>query len=148
MVSRERAGRGPPLRGFGQTNAPAVRGVQRLRPRLDYELHATGLGRNDLGALPVAAGLGRRRARADLPLALNGLRASEATGADVAALGVERGHWLLRHHPQGRQGRDPPAPRTAPLLTWPSTDAAKGRYARLLMAGGWTGTAPGGSSAE
>ena len=28
-------------------------------PRLDYESHAIGLGRNELGALPVAAGLGR-----------------------------------------------------------------------------------------
>src|SRR6184192_1945886 len=29
------------------------------RPRLDYESHATGLDRNELGALLVAAGLGR-----------------------------------------------------------------------------------------
>ena len=28
------------------------------RPRLDYESHATGLDRNELGALLVAAGLG------------------------------------------------------------------------------------------
>src|SRR5215471_18440678 len=30
------------------------------RPRLDYESHATGLDRNELGALLVAAGLGRQ----------------------------------------------------------------------------------------
>jgi len=29
------------------------------RPRLDYESHATGLDRNEVGALLVAAGLGR-----------------------------------------------------------------------------------------
>jgi len=29
-------------------------------PRLDYESHATGLDRNELGALLVAAGLGHR----------------------------------------------------------------------------------------
>ena len=29
------------------------------RPRLDYESHATGLDRNELGALLVAAGLAR-----------------------------------------------------------------------------------------
>ena len=52
------------------------------RPRLDYESHATGLDRNELGALLVAAGLGRRPAEHALIslLALNGLRVSEATG--------------------------------------------------------------------
>ena len=53
-------------------------------PRLEYDSHATGLDRNELGALLVAAGL-------DLPvehalislLALNGLRVSEATGANI-----------------------------------------------------------------
>jgi hypothetical protein len=61
-----------------------------LRPRLDYESHATGLDRNELGALLVAADL----ALVWL-LALNGLRVSEATGADIEALGVERGHRTL-----------------------------------------------------
>jgi integrase/recombinase XerD len=32
--------------------------VQVRRPRLDYESHATGLDRNEVGALVVAAGLG------------------------------------------------------------------------------------------
>ena len=35
------------------------------RPRLDYESHATGLDRNELGALPVAAGLGPPVERTD-----------------------------------------------------------------------------------
>src|SRR6266540_3533023 len=62
------------------------------RPRLDYESHATGLDRNELGALLVAAGLGPPAEHALISLlALNGLRVSEATGADIEALGVERG---------------------------------------------------------
>jgi integrase/recombinase XerD len=62
------------------------------RPRLDYESHATGLDRNELGALLVAAGLGvpAEHALISLP-ALNGLCVSEATGASIEALGVERG---------------------------------------------------------
>src|SRR3981081_2861971 len=66
------------------------------RPRLDYESHATGLDRNELGALLVAAGLGVSAEHALISLlALNGLRVSEATGADIEALGLERGHRTL-----------------------------------------------------
>jgi site-specific recombinase XerD len=66
------------------------------RPRLDYESHATGLDRNELGAILVAAGLAGARDHALLSmLALNGLRISEALGADVDALGLERGHRTL-----------------------------------------------------
>ena len=66
------------------------------RPRLDYESHATALDRNELGALLVAAGLGPpvEHALTSL-LALNGLRVSEATGADIEHLGLERGHRTL-----------------------------------------------------
>src|SRR5262249_22437729 len=54
------------------------------RPRLDYESHATGLDRNELGALLVAAGLGPPGEHALVSLlALNGLRVSEATGANI-----------------------------------------------------------------
>jgi hypothetical protein len=43
------------------------------RPRLDYESHATGLDRNELGALLVAAGLGAPGEHALISLlALNG----------------------------------------------------------------------------
>jgi integrase/recombinase XerD len=57
------------------------------RPRLDYESHATGLDRNEPGALLVAAGLGSPDEHALISLlALNGLRASEATGAGIEAL--------------------------------------------------------------
>jgi len=68
------------------------------RPRLDYESHATGLDRNELGALLVAAGLCLPADHALISLlALNGLRVSEATGADIQALGIERGHRTLGH---------------------------------------------------
>ena len=66
------------------------------RPRLDYKSHATGLDRNELGALLVAAGLGPPVEHALISvLALNGLRVSEATNADIEALGIERGHRTL-----------------------------------------------------
>jgi integrase/recombinase XerD len=58
------------------------------RPRVDYESHAVALDRNELGALLVAAGLGPPAEHALISLlALNGLRVSEATGADIEHLG-------------------------------------------------------------
>jgi integrase/recombinase XerD len=63
------------------------------RPRIEYESHAVGLDRNELGALLAAAGLGPPAGHA--LLALNGLRVSEATGADIEHLGLERGHRTL-----------------------------------------------------
>ena len=85
------------------------------RPRLDYESHATGLDRNELGALLVAAGLGPPAEHALISLlALNGLRVSEATGADIEALGVERGHrTLVITRKGGKVVTIPLAPRTA-----------------------------------
>ena len=66
------------------------------RPRVDYESHAVALDRNELGALLVAAGLGLAAGHALISLlALNGLRVSEATGADIEHLGLERGHRTL-----------------------------------------------------
>jgi site-specific recombinase XerD len=85
------------------------------RPRLDYESHAIGLGRNELGAMLVAAGLGPPAEHALISLlALNGLRVSEATGANVEALGVERGHrTLVITRKGGKVVTIPLAPRTA-----------------------------------
>jgi integrase len=85
------------------------------RPRLDYESHATGLDRNELGALLVAAGLGAPAEHALISLlALNGLRVSEATGASIEALGVERGHrTLVTTRKGGKVVTIPLAPRTA-----------------------------------
>jgi site-specific recombinase XerD len=80
------------------------------RPRLDYESHATGLDRNELGALLVAAALGSAADHALISLlALNGLRVSEATGASIEALGLERGHRTLVITRKGRQGGHHPA---------------------------------------
>jgi integrase/recombinase XerD len=85
------------------------------RPRLDYESHATGLDRNELGALLVAAGLGAATGHALICLlALNGLRVSEATGASIEALGTERGHRTLTiTRKGGKIVTIPLAPRTA-----------------------------------
>ena len=57
----------------------------------ELESHATALDRNELGALLVATGLGPPAEHALISLlALNGLRVSEATGADIEHLGLER----------------------------------------------------------
>ena len=54
---------------------------------------ATGLDSNEVGALLAAAGLGAPAEHALISLlALNGLQVCEATGADIEALGTERGH--------------------------------------------------------
>jgi integrase/recombinase XerD len=85
------------------------------RPRLDYESHATGLDRNEFGAILVAAGLGAAAEHALISLlALNGLRVSEATGANIESLGVERGHrTLVITRKGGKIVTIPLAPRTA-----------------------------------
>ena len=88
------------------------------RPRLDYESHAAGLDRNELGALLVAAGLSSARNHALVSLlALNGLRVSEALGADIDALGLERGHRTLTVTRKGAKVVTMPlAPRVARAL--------------------------------
>ena len=107
------------------------------RPRLNYESHATALDRNELGAMLVAAGLGAPAEHALISLlALNGLRVSEATGADIEQLGLERGHRTLTFTRKGgKVVTIPLAPRTAraiDLATGERTDgpiflAADGR---------------------
>src|SRR5262252_1771427 len=107
------------------------------RPRLDYESHATGLDRNEVGAMLVAAGLGPPAEHALISLlALNGLRVSEATGADIEHLGLQRGHRTLTiTRKGGKVVTIPLAPRTAraiDLATGERTDgpiflAADGR---------------------
>jgi integrase/recombinase XerD len=85
------------------------------RPRIDYESHAIGLDRNEVGALLVAAGLGPAAEHALISLlALNGLRVSEAIGADIEALALERGHRTLTVvRKGGKTVTIPLAPRTA-----------------------------------
>ena len=94
------------------TTSPAV---HVRRPRLDYESNATGLDRNEVGAILVAAGLAGARDHGLISLlTLNGLRVSEATGADIEALGLERGHRALTIvRKGGRVVTVPLAPRTA-----------------------------------
>jgi integrase len=120
------------------------------RPRLDYESHATGLDRNELGALLVAAGLGPPAEHALIPLlALNGLRVSEATGTDIQALGVERGdRTLVLTRKGGKVVTVPLAPRTARAIDLAIANGARGRSSWLLMAVGWTVMVPPGSSAR
>ena len=100
------------------------------RPRVDYESHAVALDRNELGALLVAAGLGSPTEHALISLlALNGLRVSEATGADIEHLGQDRGHRTLTiTRKGGKVVTIPLAPRTARRSTWLSANAPMGRY--------------------
>jgi integrase/recombinase XerD len=68
-----------------------------------------------------------RRARPDLAAGLNGLRVSEATGADTEQLGLERGHRTLAiTRTGGTVVTIPLAPRTGRRSTWPSMSAPKG----------------------
>jgi integrase len=119
------------------------------RPRLDYESHAAGLDRNELGSLLVAAGLGTPAEHALISLlALNGLRVSEATGARIEALGVERGHrTLVITRKGGKVVTIPLAPRTARAIDLAIGEHARGLSSVLQTAADWTATAPGGSSA-
>jgi site-specific recombinase XerD len=98
------------------------------RPRLDYESHATGLDRNELGAMLVVAGLANHRDHALVSLlALNGLRVSEAVGADIEDLGLERGHrtiTVLRKG--GKTVLVPMAPRTARTVDLAVAERASG----------------------
>jgi integrase len=122
------------------------------RPRLDYESHATGLDRNELGALLVAAGLGTAGEHALISLlALNGLRVSEATGADIEALGVERGHrTLVVTRKGGMVVTVPLAPRTARAIDLAVGERRHGtglpvrRWPPVGPARRWTDRPPGG----
>ena len=85
------------------------------RPKMDYESHAIGLDRNEIGAMLVAAGLAGARDHALISLlALNGLRVSEAIGARIENLALERGHRTLNVlRKGGKTVTMPLAPRTA-----------------------------------
>src|SRR6266702_577088 len=120
------------------------------RPRVDYESHATGLDRNELGALLVAAGLGAPAEHALISLlALNGLRVPKppALTSRPWASSWGTGRWWS----SARAARSSPSRsrHTRPgRSTWPSANAARGRYSWPPMAAGWTGMVPPGSSAR
>ena len=88
------------------------------RPKVDYESRTLGLDRNELGAFLVQAGLGSARDHAlGSLLALNGLRISEALGADIEDLDFERGHRTLKIvRKGGKHAIVPLAPRTSRAL--------------------------------
>ena len=96
----------------------------------------------------MAAGLGAAAERALISLlALNGLRVSEATGADIEGLGVERGHrTLVVTHKGGKVVTIPLAPRTARAIDLAIGERSEGpvflaadgrRLDRRGAGGGW-----------
>jgi len=89
---------------------------------------ATGLDRNEMGALLVAAGLGPAPEHALISLlALNGLRVSEATGANIEAMGIERGHRTLVITRKGSKVVTIPlAPRTARAIDLAVSERCEG----------------------
>jgi len=119
------------------------------RPRIDYESHATGLDRNELGTLLVAAGLGTAVEHALVSLlALNGLRVSEAAGADIDSLGTERGHrTMVITCKGGKVVTIPLAPRTARAIDLAIGERCEGPIFLTTDGGGWTATAPAATSA-
>jgi integrase/recombinase XerD len=88
------------------------------RPKVDYESRTLGLDRNELGALLVQAGIGSARDHALISLlAMNGLRISEALGADIDDLDHDRGHRTLKIvRKGGKHATIPLAPRTGRAL--------------------------------
>jgi integrase/recombinase XerD len=115
------------------------------RPRLDYESHAVGLDRNEMGALLVAAGLGPAADHALISLlARSGLRVSEAVGASIENPGDRAGAADAGGHPHGRQGRHRsagPADRAGGGL--PVGERCDGPVFLRPAAAAWTATAPG-----
>ena len=88
------------------------------RPKVGSDTQSTGLDRNELSALIAAArNDGLRTHALVLLLALNGLRISEALGADASDLDAERGHRVLRiTRKGGKRSTVPLAPRTAEAI--------------------------------
>ena len=78
-----------PLRRRGRRDR-ALPGGTHPPTKVDYESHVAHLDRNELGSILLTAGLSSPRDHALVSLlALNGLRLSEAIGANIEALGLE-----------------------------------------------------------
>jgi integrase/recombinase XerD len=88
------------------------------RPKVDAESRTLGLDRNELGGLLVQAGLGSPRDHALISLlALNGLRISEALGADIESMDMDRGQRTLAIvRKGGKHVNIPLVPRTGRTL--------------------------------
>jgi site-specific recombinase XerD len=113
-------------------------------PKVDYESRTLGLDRNELGGLLVQAGLGTARDDALITLlAMNGLRISEALGADIEDLDSDRGHRTLRIV---RKASSPSHPgRGEPSICAPgSGPTARSSSTATATAIGWTATQPAG----
>jgi hypothetical protein len=97
----------------------------------------------------VAAGLGTAAEHALISLlALNELRVPEATGADIEALGTERGHRTVAiTRKGGKKAVIPLAPGTARAIDLGRQRTLSRPSSPPRPASGWTGTTPGGSSA-
>lgn len=117
------------------------------RPRIAYGSHVAHLDRAEVGAILVTAGLSSPRDHALVSLlALNGLRVSEAIGADIDALGLERGHRTLTVLRKGGKGQRCRSRRASPeRSTWRSASATTGRSSPTPMVDASTGTPPRGS---
>ena len=115
------------VRGRRRAPRALVRSARPPSPA-DYESHATALDRNEIGALLVAAGLGPPGEHALISLlALNGLRVSEATSADIEHLGLERGHrTLVITRKGGKVVTIPLAPRTARAIDLATGERTEG----------------------
>lgn len=89
--------------------------VRVRRPRVGSDSPRLGLDREEVGRfLGVAEAAGPRAYALACLLTLNGLRVSEALGADVEDLGHERGHRTIAlTRKGGRRATAPLAPRTA-----------------------------------
>ena len=137
-----------PLRGRGR---PAVAVARRPRAPPAHRLRVprTGLDRNEVGSLLVAAGLASARDHALISLlAINGLRVSEALGANIEALGIERGHRTLTVvRKGGKIVIIPLAPRTARAIDLAIGERAEGPIFLPRTATGSTATPHGGSCA-
>jgi integrase len=98
----------------------------------------------------VTAGLGSPTQHALISLlAVNGLRVSEATGADIEHLGLDRGHRALTiTRKGGKVVTIPLAPRTARAIDLAIGERTEGPVSWPPTVNGWTGTVPGGSSSR
>jgi integrase/recombinase XerD len=119
------------------------------RPRIDYESHVAHLDRNELGAILVTAGVSSPRDHALVSLlALNGLRVSEAIGADISALGLERGHRTLSVMRKAASSpRSPLRHASLGRSTSPSVNASTDSFSSTPPESGSTDTPPEGSCA-
>ncbi len=109
------------------------------RPKVGTDTTSTGLDREELSALIRAAEADSPRTHAlVLLLGLNGLRISEALGADAADLGTERGHRVLTvTRKGGNKATIPLAPRTAEAVDVYVSGRASGPLFCTASRGRW-----------